>query len=53
MCIRDRATPLGPVIDQNRTIGLEHVLLEAAVADIVDVFAHGVSPGSKSEVTPS
>src|SRR5690606_40677955 len=38
-----RATPGGPVIDQHRLAGLDHIGLEACVADVLDLLAHGDS----------
>ena len=35
------AAPLGPVVDQHRAVGLEHVVFEVAVGYMNDLVAHG------------
>ncbi len=39
-----RTAPLGPVVHQHRAVGLQHVLLEAGISNVDDMFAHEISP---------
>src|ERR671939_389327 len=48
-----RRAPLRPEVHQHRPFGLQHVRLEAAVANVLDVFTHALQSPSLALTTAS
>jgi hypothetical protein len=47
-----RTAPLGPEVDQDRALGLEHFGIEVCIGDVFDIFAHMFLKRGKDQLTP-